>query len=86
MERILPSAPDLDDMVAHTYDTRPLKNSSPHINNACGVSQAYVYVPNSSITYEGDPSQEPLQNRSKSQMSPPSRMSPNYYNNKDCVV
>lgn len=86
MERMLPSAPMVENMIAHAYDTRS-SNNSPQINDHMrGVTQAYVVVPNSSIAYEDDQSQELLKYRNTSQISSPSLRNPNYFNNKDYVV
>lgn len=85
-ERMLPSAPAVENMVAHAYDTRSINNSPQSIDHMRGVTQAYVVVPNSSIAYEDDQSQEPLKYRNTSQISSPSLRNPNYFNNKDYVV
>jgi hypothetical protein len=89
MERTLPSAPAIDNMVSQAYDTRSMNNNSQHMDHMRGVTQAYVVVPNSSVAYEDNPYQVPSLKRSTSQMSSPSSPSqrnPNYFNNKDYIV
>jgi hypothetical protein len=88
MDRILPSAPAIDNMVAHAYDTRSVSNNSQqqHMDHMRGVTQAYTVVPNSSAAYEDDPYHVSLKNRNTSQMSSPSQRNPNYFNNKDYAV
>lgn len=87
MERILPSAPTVDNMVTHNYDTRSINNShSQDMDYVSGATQAYVYVPKSSIAYEDDSSLDALQNRTTTQMSSWSDRSPKYSYNKEYAV